>query len=86
MNKQIIKRSPYGVVSLTLGIISIVMALFWFISIPTSILAIIFGNKGRKIYGSKTSIAGMVTGIIGASITSIYMLYIIVVLLVNFIG
>ena len=61
MNKQLLKRSPYGVVSLTLGIISIVMAIFWFISIPTSVLAIIFGNKGRKIYGSNTSKAGMIT-------------------------
>ena len=42
MNKQLLKRSPYGVVSLTLGIISIVMAIFWFISItPISKIIII---------------------------------------------
>ncbi len=75
MNKQLKKKSPYGVVSLTLGIISIVMNIFWFIAIPTSILAIIFGNKGHKIYGSNTSKAGMITGIIGASLATIFMLF-----------
>lgn len=71
MNSNLKKKSPYGVVSLTLGIISIVMSIFWYISIPTSILAIIFGNKGRKIYGSKTSLAGMITGIVGIALTGI---------------
>lgn len=83
MNKQLVKKSPYGVVSLTLGIISICMAIFWFISIPTSVLAIIFGNKGRKIYGSSISKAGMITGIIGASMTAIYLLYFLVILFVG---
>ena len=83
MNKQLLKRSPYGVVSLTLGIISIVMAIFWFISIPTSVLAIIFGNKGRKIYGSNTSKAGMITGIVGATICGIYLSFYLVIFIVS---
>lgn len=83
MNSNLKKKSPYGVVSLTLGIISIVMSIFWYVSIPTSILAVIFGNKGRKIYGSKTSIAGMITGIVGIALTGIFLFVYGVALLFN---
>lgn len=83
MNNNLKRRSPYGVVSLTLGIISIVMSIFWYVSIPTSILAVIFGNKGRKIYGSKTSIAGMITGIVGIALTGIFLFVYGVALLFN---
>lgn len=75
MNKQLIKRSPYGVVSLTLGIISVIFALYWVASVPTSIIAIVFGNKGRKIYESKTATAGMITGICGLSMTGLWILF-----------
>lgn len=62
------KKSPFGVLSLTLGIISIVYALFWYISLPTGVLAIITGNKGKEQVKSKLATAGKVTGIVGLSI------------------
>lgn len=71
MNIELKKRSPYPVASLTLGIISIVLFLFWYISIPTSVLAIYLGNKGRKMLGSKLAVAGQVTGIVGISLAGV---------------
>lgn len=67
-------KNTMHVASLVLGIISIVFDLFWYISIPTSILAIIFGVKSARKTGSKIGKAGMITGIIGLSLTAfIYM-------------
>lgn len=68
------KKSPYGVLSLTLGIISIIYALFWYISLPTGILAINLGIKGKAEVGSKLATAGKVTGIVGLSIMGALML------------
>lgn len=56
------------IAALVLGIISIVTALFWYITLPTGILAIIFGIKSAKAYGSKIGKAGLITGIIGLSL------------------
>ena len=61
-------KSPFNAAALTLGIISIVTTLFWYLSLPTGILGIIFGVKGTKRTGSKVAKAGMVTGIIGLSL------------------
>lgn len=62
-------KSSMHVASLVLGIISIVFDLFWYISIPTSILAIIFGVKSARKTGSKIGKAGMITGIVGLALT-----------------
>ena len=61
-------KSAMNVASLVLGIISIVTALFWYITLPTGILAIIFGVKSARKTGSKMGKAGMITGIVGLSI------------------
>ena len=71
MNLVIKKRSPYGVLSLTLGIISIIYALFWYISIPTGIIAINLGIKGKSMVGSKLAFSGIVTGIVGVSLAGL---------------
>lgn len=85
MNLIIKKKSPYGVLSLTLGIISIVYALFWYISLPTGILAITLGSKGRNMVGSKLSLAGKITGIVGLSLVgAILVLKIIIILIAYF--
>ena len=42
------ERKVGHVVSLVLGIISIVSMLFWYISLPSGIIAIIFGVKKTK--------------------------------------
>lgn len=65
-NKE--KKSGMGVAALTLGIISILTPLFWYMVIPTSILAIIFGAKSAKKNGSKIGKAGLILGIIGLSL------------------
>lgn len=62
------KKSASGVSSLVLGIISIVSALFYYISLPTSILAIVFGAVGTKKTGTKLGKAGLITGIVGLSL------------------
>ena len=61
------KRSGFSPAALTLGIISIVANLFWYISIPTGILAIVFGVKAMK-KANKGGKAGLITGIIGLAL------------------
>lgn len=77
------KYTGLAVASLTLGIISIVTTLFWYISIPTGILAIIFGVKAIKNYGSKLGKAGLITGIIGISLCLLIYLFILGVALIE---
>lgn len=78
------EKSPFNVASLTLGIISIVTALFWYLTLPTGILAIIFGAKAIKRTGSKVGKAGLITGIIGLSLfLLIYMGLILMIVLYN---
>ena len=54
--------------SLVLGILSILTALFWYITLPSGILAIIFGVKSAHKTGSKIGKAGMILGIIGLAL------------------
>ena len=74
------KHSPMVIAALTLGIISICTVAFWYISIPSSIIAIVFGSKTTKRIGSKLGKAGLVTGIIGLSLT--LLLYIVVITII----
>lgn len=62
------KNSAMPSASLTLGIVSIVLALFWYVSIPTGVLAIIFGKKSTNQLGSRLGKAGLITGIVGLSL------------------
>ena len=61
-------KSGMPVASLVLGIISILTALFWYITLPTGILAIIFGAKSAKKMGSKLGKTGLILGIVGLSL------------------
>lgn len=82
--KQMSQKSSFPVASLTLGIISIVASFFWYISLPTGILAIVFGAKSIKKTGSKIAKAGLITGIIGVSVMLfIYITLAIVIVLTN---
>ena len=77
-------RTVKHVVSLVLGIISIVTSFFWYMSIPTGIIAIVFGAKSYKEYGKKVGLAGLITGIVGLSIcVLIYVSLIMMVILSN---
>ena len=72
------------IVSLVLGIISILTVLFWYMAIPTGILAIIFGANSYKRFSKKLGLAGLITGIVGLSLSLfIYISLIIIILLKN---
>lgn len=78
------KTTCKGVAALTLGIISIIFSLFWYVSLPTGILAIVFGKKASKQTGSKLGKAGLVTGIVGLSLfVFLYITFIITILCNN---
>lgn len=77
-------KNVMHIVSLVLGIISIVTALFWYITLPTGILAIVFGVKSARKTGSKIGKAGMITGIIGLALFAfIYMSLILMLIASN---
>ena len=72
------------IVSLVLGIISILTVLFWYMAIPTGILAIIFGANSYKRFSKKLGLAGLITGIVGLSLSLfIYISLFIIILLKN---
>ena len=69
MNENEVKnKSSLGIASLTLGIISVVSTLFWYITVPSGILAIVLGKKAISKVGSKLGKAGFILGIVGLSI------------------
>lgn len=78
-------KTTMNVASLVLGIISIVTALFWYITIPTGILAIIFGVKSVRKTGSKLGKAGLITGIIGLSIFAFVYISLILIILLSYV-
>ena len=84
MNENNIK-SGKPVASLVLGIISIVTNLFWYITLPTGILAIIFGAISARKTGSKIGKAGLITGIIGLTLFAfVYISLIILIVISNY--
>lgn len=58
----------FNIAALVLGIVSIVSWCAWFISIPCSILALVFGIIGMKKQGRPLAITGVVTGAIALAI------------------
>ena len=84
MEENYVNKSVMHIVSLVLGIISIVTALFWYITLPTGITAIILGVKSAKRTGSKIGKAGMITGIVGLSLFAfMYIGMILILVLAN---
>lgn len=77
-------KSPLGVVSFILGIISVLSATIYYVTIPCGILSIIFGVKAKRKAASKLGITGMILGIIGLSLfVVIYGLFITAVIMNN---
>lgn len=62
------QNSGFSIASLVLGIISIILFCIPYISIPGSILAIIFGCIGKNKGGKGMAIAGLVLGIIALAL------------------
>ena len=71
------------IVSLVLGIISIVTVLFWYISIPTGITAIILGIKSYKKENKTLGLSGMITGIVGTSLCLLIYISLVIVLILQ---
>ncbi len=65
---QVQEKKGLSITSMVLGIVSIVLCCVYYISIPSSILAIIFGAVGMKKGGKGMAIAGIVCGIIGLAL------------------
>lgn len=77
-------KTALGVSSLVLGIIAICSSLFYYISLPTGILAIIFGAKSMQKTESKMGKSGLVTGIIGICLcVFLYVSMIIILIITN---
>lgn len=77
------KRLVSHIVSLVLGIISILTTFFWYISLPTGITAIVLGVQSYKKEGKKVGLAGMITGIVGVSICLLIYITLIIILILN---
>ena len=78
------KKSGLGIASLVLGIISILSAIFWYIALPSGVLAIILGAKSIKRVGSKIGKAGLITGIVGLALFAfLYISMILIIILAN---
>ena len=75
------KKTAMSISSLVLGIISIITALFYYLSIPTGILAIVFGAISTNKSKSKLGRAGLITGIVGVSIC--VFLYISIIIIIS---
>lgn len=61
-------KSGFSIASMVLGIVALVMWCMWYLSIPCSILALIFGILGVKKAKKGMAIAGIVTGSIALAI------------------
>ncbi|MBR3319992.1 hypothetical protein IKG20_01670 [Candidatus Saccharibacteria bacterium] len=81
--KQTVREhSSAHVVAFVLGLVSLLGHLFWYISLPTGVLAIIFGAISTKKTASKLGKAGLILGIVGLSLTVfIYVTFILITLL-----
>lgn len=78
-------KSGKGIASFVLGIISILSAAFWYITLPTGVLALVLGIKSIRKTGSKLGKTGMILGIIGLALfVFIYITAIIILILENY--
>jgi len=78
------KSTALNISGFVCGIISILTVLFYYISIPTGIIAIICSVKGIKKSGSKLAKAGLILGIIGLSLcVLLYILFVTIIVLGN---
>ena len=68
------KVSGLSIAALVLGIVSMVLWCVWFVAIPCSILALIFGIIGVKKPGKSMAIGGIVTGAISLAVWAILFL------------
>lgn len=66
-----VEKKGMSIASLVLGIISLVLFCYIYVSIPCAILAIIFGVLGKKKGGAGMAKAGLILGIIAMAIVAL---------------
>lgn len=72
------------IISLVLGIISVLSVLFWYISLPSGIAAIILGARSYKKEKKALGLAGLISGIVGTVLCLlIYISLLIIIVLAN---
>ena len=71
------------IVSLVLGIISILTGFFWYVSIPSGITAIVLGTKSYKKYDKKIGLAGLITGIVGIALCLLFYITITIIIIIE---
>ncbi|HRN96900.1 MAG TPA: DUF4190 domain-containing protein [Candidatus Saccharibacteria bacterium] len=69
-------NNGFAIASLVLGVISVPLVLAWLISIPTGILAIIFGAISLKSPGRSMALAGLITGCVGLFLSVMLILFV----------
>ena len=77
------KRTVSHIISLVLAIISVLTTLFWYISLPNSIVAIVLGAKSYKKEGKKLGLAGLITGIVGLVICLLIYITLLIMLIMQ---
>lgn len=81
MEKNCENKYVMHIVSLVFGIISIVIFLYWYISLPTGIIAIVLGAKSFRRTGNKIAKAGIITGIVGFSLSALYCIVVLLIIM-----
>ena len=72
------------IISFVLSIISVITVLFWYISLPTGITAIILGIDSYKKEKKSLGLAGLIIGIVGTALCLlIYITLVIFTFLIN---
>lgn len=66
--EEVDERKGLSIASMVLGIVSLVIWANFLISLTCGILAIVFGNIGKKRDGKKMAKAGFIMGIVSVSI------------------
>lgn len=82
INQQPTNKQGLAIAALVAGIISILTALIWFVSIPLAVVAVIFGALSTKSAKRGMAIAGIVTGSIGV-VLSIIITYVVLFVVPN---
>ncbi|PIU22544.1 MAG: hypothetical protein COT14_00695 [Candidatus Diapherotrites archaeon CG08_land_8_20_14_0_20_30_16] len=78
--------NSYGIASLVLGIVSIVLCWVPVLGLASGIVGIIMAVKQRKISSNGITTAGLITSIVGTALSAIYMIITILLVMVGVIG
>ena len=78
--RMIKETSAWGVASLVLGILGLIMFLMPYFAMVFSILAIVFYGVQKKYKSTGCAMGGLVTGIVGVVINAVMLVMVVLVL------